>query len=724
MVALRKLFQADRKLHRRSNGSEVDSTSKRQPYVDDVRHAVHSKRADFGLEDGSSPAYPSTDWRATHGDDLTHQFDQIESHFADLNYDREQSAQDRPTHQTLLKPSSHRGSDSNARHVDLMAAVATSEPPMICSASDALSSANVYNEDVAERNMTRFLRIQYRSGLSRSRLFSALYQEDVADRNIAKYSKGTSSLTLSSQSSTPTPGKVRNHSADPRRKGPMGKVNWTSDGDLRANVASLPTRDTESGCSPVSTALRQWNSVPSLSVDDVKAEAASTNPPIQLLGVPPAHKQGPRWSHAPLPDSPTLPITVIPTSETPGPGVEHSSAPRPANIAAPSPSATPRMLSPSSRGLTSSRRNVRDLSIDTGLAAQSRTDIAHRAIQPPTPSSFETHLTPSIAEIMHSPLPQLTPREPSPNSKVLEMMDLFNRMYFSTQPVTNHPAFETLQDAIVREINSHDAFKRVSVPDMGPPFTPSPAQDMFDNQPCPPEPGLSRSLSARSLSKIMRGSSFSKRSRYAENRTSTSTSVSHKPRESLLRKLSTASSRRRHTDAPAPSPGLLGDNSLVQGIASVPPPSHIEGVSDTSNDALSSSTPARSWSLRKHSNRDSTSTTPSVGQFLPERAITPGSIGSIHYLQAKSTCPRDYQDRDTHEDSDDDIIHLPSVALPPRRVRVDAVDENNVRYMIDPSVSADAHRLINWPRRSNRGTPSFCAATNPLDLDTSTIQTF
>ncbi|KAJ5159713.1 uncharacterized protein N7482_006717 [Penicillium canariense] len=706
MVALKRLFQPERTPSRpftspRSSGAESD-----EPYFGTVESPTRTKlRSGFLSAGPPSPALQSPGLHAFQAHDVAHHFDQIEKQFEDLH----QSLGQRPLSSQSQLPSPVPGrlvpKDPNARHIDLMDAVASSEQFQEPSTEVASPPTSPYNEDVAERNMTRFLRIQYRSGLAGSRILSALYQEDVADRNIAKYGSTSRSLSsMSSRSSPPAPGRVRNLSPNGQRKRNPRKPQWTSDGDLRNRSAS---RDTASGTwsriSQTSSLLRQQRSAPNMHPDDDTEEAPA--PVIRRLGVPPVYKQGKRWSHTPLPDSPTLP----PPSSDGGGGSdnrgESTAVPRPPLTTSRSSSLTARSLSPPPSSGSTSRKNVRDLSINTELAAHGRPKIAHRAIQPPTPSDFGTKRAPSIAEVMHSPLPAPSPPRPSPRFKVSEMMDLFNKAYMSSQALSPHPTYESLQDAIVREINSHEAFKKVPVPAAGPPFTPSPTRETFEHRPRSAQPGLSRSASAGSISKIIRKSSFKKHKRNAGSQQSISTITPTKGYDRIFRKTSPSTSRRRHTDAPAPSPGLLADIKQSQETASPVQLTYMDVLYRAGNDTCatsSSKNPHASW---KRGRSDSTSNLSAMARANSDRPRTPGPVGAVYCMQAHSTSSRDSQSSISHEDSDDDIIHLPSVGAPPPRVQIEGVDENNVRYVIDSATAADAQKLMSWPQRSRRTNP-------------------
>ncbi|KAJ5656644.1 hypothetical protein N7507_008594 [Penicillium longicatenatum] len=701
MVAL-KLFQPERDSSRPSTSPGY---APNEQYFGDVSRETH-------LDPGHlypappSPALPSPVLKVGRSLDVSHHFEQIEKQFEDLH----QNLGPRPlSSQSSLAPNVPNVPGgrlapraSNSRHIDLMDAIASSERHHQESSPPSISPpASPYNEDVAERNMTRFLRIQHRSGLANSRILSALYQEDVADRNIAKYGGPTRSLSaLSCRSSPPAPGRVRKLSPDAQKRNPR-KPNWTSDGDLRNR--SSPD-DASSRASDSSNHLRLQSSAPSLSAEADDSEDEDAAPPvIPRLGVPPAYKQGKRWSNTPLPDSPTLPPPLGGGDDVDSDKGSKPKIPTPA-LQPPSPAARSsslglRSTSPPPAGSTS-RKNVRDLSINTQLASKGRPKIGHRAIQPPTPSNNNTKRAPSIAEVMNSPLPVQTPTSaaPSPRFKVSEMMDLFKQAYMSTHALSSHPTYESLQDAIVREINSHDAFKRVPVPaTAGPLFTPS-DEDSFAGA----HPGLNRSVSAGQFSKIMRKGSFRKHKRNTESSRSISTSVPSKGYDRLRRKVSGSPTRRRHTDAPAPSPGLLAEfqksKDKVPQTSSGEQLTYMDVLARASNDQPGSKIQA--------------SSTPNI---TATRSTTPVStisnpFGTVYCMQAHSTPSKDSRSSMSFEDSDDDIIHLPSIGAPTPRVQIEGVDENNVRYVIDGSTATGAQGLMSWPQRLRRIQPaqSFC----------------
>lgn len=721
MVALKKLFQQERPSTSLGLGSD-------EPAFDTVESHPQNNLEPGQLSPGHpSPGFPGL--RASQSMDVAHHFEQIEKQFEDLH---QHLSEGRPlSSQSHLPPSSGRFAVprlQNSRHIDLLDALFSSRrhkqntnpqvhPP----------SSSRYNEDVAERNMTRFLRVQHRNGHASSRILSALYQEDVADRNIAKYGGATRSLSsLSCRSSPPAPGRVRTLSPNGQTRGlarrGQEKPNWKSDDDLRKRSTTPDNASAPSSrSSRTSSLLRQQRSAPSLSAEE-KSDAQEDAPPaaVQRLGVPPAYKQGKRWSNTPLPDSPTLPMPMGDGGDNNG-SAESPQVPtlkRPPTATARSSSLTSRSLSPPPSSGSASRRNVRDLSINTKLAAKGRRKITHRAIQPPTPSSYEMKRAPSIAQVMNSPLPASSSPVPSPRFKASEMMDLFNKAYMSTQAVSPHPTYETLQDAIVREINSHEAFRRVPVPSASPPFTPS---ETFGHGSRTAR--LSRSASAGQLSKIIiRKSSFKKHKRNSESRRSISTSVPSKGYDRILRRVGSSPARRRHTDAPLPSPGLLADIQHSQETDPRPATQEQLTYMDVIFRAGTDKPPSTSGTknapaARKRGRSESASNLSTLARSNPDMPHTPGAV---YCMQAHSTPSGDSRSSGSHEDSDEDIIHLPNVGAPPPRVQVEGVDENNVRYVIDSTTAYDAQKLMNWPQRARRTNspqpPTSAAYENSLSL--------
>lgn len=643
-------------------------------------------------------AFPSRDSQSL---DVAHHFDQIEKQFVDL-HDR----LGQPTSQSQSRPTTHLTAPKiqTGRHIDLMDALNSPDRPHTTTPESLSPPVSPFNEDVAERNMTRFLRIQYQKGYSNSRILSALYQEDVADRNIAKYSAPERTMSgLSCRSSPTAPGRVRIPEGQKRlsKKREPGKPTWTSAENLRTN----PSKDDGAGTATLrpqpdlKTALRPQRSAPSLGVDEAFVAQDVPPSPVQRLGVPPAYKLGKRWSNTPLPDSPTIPLM----GDNSG-AAEAPSIPRPLSSVSGKSCLTKRSHTPQPSSPSSSKRNARGLSINTQLAANGRSKITHRAIQPPTPSTSNMKRTPSIAEVMNSPLP-VSSCASSPKSsaqmKPSELVDLFTKAYMSSQgPI---PTYETLHDAIVREVNSHEAFKRVPVPVPGPPFTPAADKNSNDSEQAT---GLNRSSSTKSrLNK-----SFMKHKRTPESRRSISNSVGY---DRLMRKVAGSPARRRHTDAPLPSPGFLVDvPSKRPEVAPLPtgePLTYMDVLRASNENLPASNASCAAPNVSRKRGRSDSASNLAIPRPAPEISLPPKTV---YCMQAHST-PANMGSLD---DDDDDIIHLPSLGMPPPRVQIEGVDENNIRYVIDAASPDDAHRLMYWPQRIRGGVGStaFGSSLSPL----------
>ncbi|KAJ5812869.1 hypothetical protein N7447_009892 [Penicillium robsamsonii] len=683
MVALKKLFQTDKSLSRPATSLGLQGCGVDQPYF----HAAVDSPTRSHFE-----GFPSRDSQSL---DVAHHFDQIEKQFEDLHDRLARPTSSRPQLRSL---STHCGppKPQNGRHIDLMDALFSTERNQTIT-PEPLSPASLYNEDVAERNMTRFLRIQYRNGIASSGILSALYQEDVADRNIAKYSSPGRSLShLSSRSSPAAPGRVRIPESQRRkaRKRDPGKPAWASADNLRTKLSPDDGPGTLSprSQSHISNHLRHQRSAPSLSADEDFVPQEDAPPtPIQRLGVPLAYKQGKRWSNTPLPDSPTIPI---PMGDSDGTAVVPSVPRPPATIAC----CTQSSLPPPQLSEPGSKKNARGLSINTQLAAKGRPKIGHRAIQPPTPSTGELRQAPSIAEVMNSPLPVPSPISPPkspPHFKASDIMDFFSKAYKATQ--SSHPTYETLQDTIVREVNSHEAFRRVCVPAPGPPFTPSPEQDEFTNG-SRPATALHRSASAKN--RLVNKNSF-KHKRTPEIRRSTSTSVGY---DRLLRKVSGSPPRRRHTDAPAPTPDFLAEfqhdkEPIITRSGSGEPITYLDVLNASSEQRPISTGGCVNPSVSRQQGRSESIGNPTaMACSAPDVPIVPGTI---YCMQAHSAPSSD----DSNEDSDDDIIHLPNLST--SRVQIEGVDENNIRYVIHAASEDEAQKLMYWPRQIRRGGASY-----------------
>ncbi|KAL4993299.1 hypothetical protein BDV10DRAFT_179425 [Aspergillus recurvatus] len=570
-----------------------------------------------------------------------------------------------PSSQALNSRASSRFANRNPRHVDLLDALFTSHRYHMQSAS-TMSPITPYNEDVAERNMVPFLR--QRNGLkqaSYTRIISALYQEDVADRNMAQNTLFPNALRL-------TPSRSYQLDDQRQRDGARGRARSRSKESQLVNsisqeaLYSVPrsvrdqvVADSKRSDQPGEGPLRTQRSAPTLS----ELIPTSEDGISQHLGVPPAHKQGDSWTNRPLPDSPTLP-TITSVNR----GQQEPSTPSPRLPNSRRPPMVPR---------SGSKKNILDLSINTELATRGRPKkIAHKAIQPPNPKTLDPTKNPSIAEIMNSPLPVATPTPsplPSSNPKIAEIMDMFRKAYTSTQAFTSHPTFETLQDAIIREINSHEAFQRVPVPEQGSPFTPSPSQGSFESA-TPPKP-----IALKESQRRRRKSSFIRPRRDSETRKSTSTSdSSNAPSRDL-----NIPSRRRHTDAPPPSPGFFDTLTPQHPNLSEEPVTYMDLLLRSENST--------------EANRIRTSTVSASGANHSSSNTKP----SVLCMRAQTLPTSDSPTGCNDSDSDSDIIHLPCISNIPQ-VKIHGIDEDNVAYTAENTTPRNAYRLMNWPKRSSR----------------------
>ncbi|PYH91714.1 hypothetical protein BO71DRAFT_459367 [Aspergillus ellipticus CBS 707.79] len=605
------------------------------------------------------------------------QFQQIEDQFEVLH----NQMQARPLSAYSQAPPSRASNhlpEKNPRHVDLLDALFSSHRYHIQCAS-TLSPITPYNEDIAERNMVPFLRGMMFKQKVHSRPVSAIHQEDVADRNISG-TKAISSLSRSASARARAPPRFRKLSSQRYEM----KMKARDEPRSRAKATRVPMSTSSENLVPVPSSSRETVSQTSFlrsqrSAPDLRAEGngepyrEAVSGSGAYLGVPPAHKQGNRWSNTPLPDSPTLPLTMRGDNS----GNENQSS-------------DPNVQRTITSNQKSAKKNVRDLSINTKLAARGKagSKISHCAIQPPTPSSTEAKQTPSIAEIMNSPLPAGTPTSISPlppsNQKFAEMMDLFKQAYASTQAISPHPTFETLQDAIVREINSHEAFQRISFPSE-PSLTPSSTQGSFDRTlhvPLHPSSGSDRSNSLKEgqFLKQIKRSSFKKHHRGSEQRKSISASVPSTPFQD-----SHATNRRRHTDAPLPSLELLENGETKQQVVEKPEEqvTFMDLVlrSEKNSNKASKSNPAPPVPTRDHSPHDNSENS--------------SRAPSVLYMRAQASASRPSFSVD---DSDEEIIQLPSVGMP--QLCIQGVDQNNVTFVTRNTSPRNAYRLMNWPRKS------------------------
>ena len=336
------------------------------------------------------------------------------------------------------------------RHVDVLQAIFSahrSQEPT------PLTPTSLYNEDIADRNM------QARSSNPYTRIISAIYQEDVADRNIrvngcnilngavSRYNMRLRKMR--SRDGRPVP---RSKSQVAGRSDLYAETNTqlrciSSDQDLR-DGPSMGERKAhltvdERSC----TYLRPRSSAPSLSTKSEDSHDKSLPEPPRPCEELDVHAKSEIRTKSTATDEKSLPKKkkLQPANNPPGQSTNRLMAPKPAR---------------------SSTRNIHNLSINTKLAAPRKNFVKvgprPAELQVPTPKIAPSA---SLDEIVNSPVSVATSARGSPappsNYNVEEIMDLFKQAYQTTENINPHPTFESLQDAIVREINSHDAFRQI-----------------------------------------------------------------------------------------------------------------------------------------------------------------------------------------------------------------------------------------------------------------------
>lgn len=700
MVAFKRLFQTERYSPTGHAGQDVRKG-------DAGLSATHKQSAPHIQENHAPSAHAKVAQPANGLSDVDRHFERIERQLEELH----ENMQKRPVSRAQTPArSSSRQATRNRRHVDLLEAVfSASQRQQAAEPSDSPSPVSPYNEDVAERNMTRFLQQPPRKRNLYTRFMSALYQDDVTDKNAAKNKDDarprSRSTTLRSQNASSGSSKLnaKSHKRNNSGLSDMG-VKDSRPAELSPPATSRPrsrtrgdetitsTRETQPHRAPH---LRPQRSAPNLATE--KTNVPQRNPELNTTGhlsVPPAYKQGDAWRNAPIPDSPTLPTPMgheksvnenEPVREPPSTTEQRAPSPF-CNYSLPKrPAAAPR---------TSSKKNIRDLSINTELATQGKSaKPSHRAIQPPTPSSNDMKYNPSIAEVMNSPLPSGTPTSisplPSSNSKVVEIMDMFKRAYTSTQDMSPHPTFETLQDAIVREVNSHEAFQRLPAPETGPPFTPSPSQKSFDENANPPKTSKISSSGPNKngngpgkesqFSKLIKPGSSKKSRKGFEPRRSISASIPSK----VLGRVSVSSSRRRHTDAPAPSPGFFDTTDPVPERVHQMPGKLCMDVRPRSQTTSAPKKGSASLS-------NTLDHAQSIGTLSSHGSST---TPSVYYMRAQTSPSSDGQTSISVDDTDDDVLHLPSPTMTGSR-QIRGIDKDNAFQLVNWQQSAQQNMAI------------------------------
>jgi hypothetical protein len=439
-------------------------TSPRSPV--DV-HGISSQQyaSQFSNMPIGEPGTPASPYDIPSSKDVNRHYDGIEKQFDQLHetfYSRTLAS---------LRQFRYTGSSDPAkqknRHVDVVEAVFSRHRYQMTTRS--LSPITPYNEDIADRNIIA----QYLSRVDPrySHLISASYSEDVADRNISRSKsnpiyKGprSSGISVRSDDRDERRGSLRpNSHRDPRTSYPPADIPKARI-EKRLVIPTLTVNDKR-------MSLRPQVSAPDLGLPEIKT------PDLASFPRPPTSSGVMGGSGEALAVKDTSPIS----SEKVKPEAADS-----------------RSTSTSSRA--SGKKNVRDLSINTNIAAMKKPSIRieHCAIQPPAPSNNQpVSKNASIDEIVHTPLltvsqNHITP-QPTPSLDVDEIMKVLKQAYISNAKSSpQYPTFESLQEIIIREINSHDAFRSVPFPTEELPFTPPASDNSVDSDILLPPPGPSR----------------------------------------------------------------------------------------------------------------------------------------------------------------------------------------------------------------------------------------
>ncbi|OAX84889.1 hypothetical protein ACJ72_00741 [Emergomyces africanus] len=333
-----------------------------------------------------------------------------------------------------------------------------------------ISPASMYNEEIADRNIQS--QRPHRPGPKYANVISAVYQEDVADRNILLGGGNARSHGIETTGTT-----VPHFNLNSSRSASSLSYYQESWPRLWSRTQAVghrtPSEETRAELRVISSDQDLRSHPPSYKPEDV-----GTSPPrrigvrqyiaLRLRSSSPAPSSKGLENSPPKPaPQPQLNVYKI-TPDRPPTARDAGKVPklnenlvyppnqeelRPRNCLAKT--ANPKLLagdnasnrlSPASANL-STRKNVPSQPPDMAVATARREPNA------------------SIAEIVNSPLPVATPSVVSPRTpsyNVEEIMSMFKHAYISSQTSSSHPTFETLQDAIVREINSHEAFRQVA----------------------------------------------------------------------------------------------------------------------------------------------------------------------------------------------------------------------------------------------------------------------
>ncbi|OJD19486.1 hypothetical protein AJ78_00554 [Emergomyces pasteurianus Ep9510] len=472
MASLRKLFNVERTF--------FQSTSPESTEYDSEGRASRSCSPCLVLPRGSPetniPRLPQMQNQIFYG--IERQFESLHDQFCCR---QSPSLQNNRFKNSEPKPSVY----SNRRHVDVVEA---GFPAHHARVPTPISPASMYNEEIADRNIQG--QRPHKSGTKYANVISAVYQEDVADRNILLGGGNTRTYEIGTNRTAPHFNLNNSRSASslsyyqeswPRLWSRTQAVGGqtaseesraelrviSSDQDLRSHP---PYKTEDVGTSPPRRigvrqyiALRLKSSSPTLSSKGPENSPPKPTPQPQLKVYKVTPDRPPTARGAGK--APKLNQNSVnpQKQEELKPGIYLAKNATPKLLTGDD--ASNQLLSPASANL-STRKNVRDLSINTKLAAPTKNFVKVPSQLPDmTVTTTRREPNASIAEIVNSPLPVATPSVVSPRTpsyNVEEIMSMFKHAYISSQTTSSHPTFETLQDAIVREINSHEAFRQVA----------------------------------------------------------------------------------------------------------------------------------------------------------------------------------------------------------------------------------------------------------------------
>ncbi|DAA76925.1 TPA_exp: Uncharacterized protein A8136_7154 [Trichophyton benhamiae CBS 112371] len=468
MSALRKLFSSERPI-----------------FHYDITDGGQNSYSPLAQESDSPETRPS---RLRHRS--TPQYIGFEKQFEDLH---EQLESRPPQRRSCL---GHMSSPRRTkRHVDVLEAIFSKQSLYHAPTVVPLTTTS-YNEDIAERNLAGGGQ-EHGSCPSRySHVISAIYQEDVADRNMVPFSPP---ILIS-----PPPGEEQVAGNNQKRAVArrVKKSQRESDSSLCEETAALRTIASDQdirrhpSCSSnrnelssgkklradmdENNPLRSRKSAPNFSVHPAEDEEQNPNEASTARKKLPQARRTQGTSQAEQGCEQTIERPLSKSSnDDPKAAKESTSKPESQeNSSSPEHSSSNRLLSPNS-ARRRVKRNVRDLSINTQLAAPGKkfAKISKKSPLRPVPVSPCREPSSTLDEIVNSPIALTSPINPSPRLTgftASEMLNLFKQAYASSQTNAARPTFESLQDAIIREINSHDAFSHLN-PQSPSPVSPVPS---------------------------------------------------------------------------------------------------------------------------------------------------------------------------------------------------------------------------------------------------------